>query len=55
MITLKEAITKNKLKEFIKERSTQTGKKPAFDATISSMVGKSKEAQEASEKDSHES
>lgn len=53
-LTLKEAIAKGKLPQFIKERSEQKGDKPKFDAAISSMVGKSKATQEASEKDSSE-
>lgn len=53
-LTLKEAIAKGKLKEFIKERLHQTGDKPKFDATISSMVGKSKATPAASPKDSDE-
>ena len=54
-ITLKEAIKKGKLKEFIKEREQD---KPAdaekFDATLSSMVGKSKATPKASSQDDPE-
>ena len=43
-MNLKEALQKNKLKQFIKEQSPKKGDKPKFDAAISSMVkGKSKE------------
>lgn len=56
VMNLKEALKQGKLEAFIKERSEQTGDAPKFDAAISSMAqGKSKEAQEASPKDSHES
>jgi hypothetical protein len=55
IMNLKEAIAKKKLGQFIKERLNQTGDKPKFDAAISSMAGKSKEAPAASKKDSDES
>ena len=42
MITLKEALAKGKLKEFIRERSKEKGDISLFDKAISSMVGKSK-------------
>lgn len=43
-MNLKEALKKNKLKQFIKERSGQKGDRDKFDRTIGSMVGKSKAA-----------
>ncbi len=49
-LTLKEALSKGNLKQFIKERIKQTGDKPKFDGTISSMVGKSEEVPAASKK-----
>lgn len=49
-MNLKEAIAKGKLKEFIKERSKQKGDADKLDKTISSMVGKSKEARATSKK-----
>lgn len=42
MTTLKEAIKKGKLSEFIKERSNEKGDSDKFERVISSMVGKSK-------------
>ena len=55
MISLKEARDKGKLGQFIKERGHD---KPAdaekFDATLSSMVGKSKVAPKASSQDDPE-
>jgi predicted Zn-dependent protease len=48
-LNLKEALTNNKLKEFIKERDKETGDKTQFDAAISSMAsGKSPKAQATS-------
>lgn len=37
-MNLKEAVAKGKLKQFIKERTTQKGDAPKFDATLSSMA-----------------
>lgn len=52
-ITLKEAIAKGKLNEFIKERSDQKGDKDRFDSAISSMAqGKSKGVPAASKPES---
>lgn len=48
MTTLSEAIAQGKLKEFIAERKSETGDKDAFDATLRSMVGKSKSDQKTS-------
>jgi hypothetical protein len=42
MITLRESIEQEKLKEFIAERNSETGDKAIFDATLRSMVGTSK-------------
>jgi hypothetical protein len=50
-INLKEALKKNKLNQFIKERVGQAGNKPDFDATLSSMVGKSPKAPATSGQD----
>lgn len=42
-MNLKEAIAKNKLKQFIKAQGAKTADQRQFDATVSSMVrGKSK-------------
>lgn len=55
-MNLKEALSKNKLRQFIKERESETGDKSQFDSAISSMVsGKSPKARGASKKDSSES
>lgn len=51
MITLREAIEQGKLKQFIAEREGENGDEVAFDATLRSMAGKSKEAPEASSQD----
>ncbi len=51
-MNLKEAIAKNKLKEFIRERASLKGDKGRFDAAISSMAkGKSKEVPVASKRE----
>lgn len=56
MITLKEAIKKKKLCQFIKERKDSTGDKKVFDKAISSMAkGKSPKVQEASSLEKDES
>ncbi len=55
-MNLKEAQkSKKKLEQFIKERQQEIGDQEQFDKAISSMVGKSKEAQEASYQDKSES
>lgn len=50
-LTLKEALAQGKLPQFIKERLKQTGDKPRFDATVSSMVQKSKATPKPSSRD----
>ena len=47
-ISLKKAIEQNKIDQFIAEREGQIGDREAFERTIRSMAGKSKEAPEAS-------
>ena len=47
MTTLREAIDQGKLDQFIAERKSETGDAEAFEATLRSMAGKSKEAPEA--------
>ena len=54
-MNLKEALSQNKLDQFIKERQKEEGDQEAFDAMLSSMVGKSKEAQATSSQDEDES
>lgn len=50
-LTLKDAIKKNKLKQFIDERPELQGDKKLFDKTVTSMVsGKSKAVPKASAK-----
>ena len=51
MKNLKTAIEEGKLKEFIAEHEGEIGDRAAFDATLRSMAGKSKEAPEASSPD----
>lgn len=51
MTTLKEAIDQGKLDQFIAEHEGETGDANAFDATLHSMAGKSKEAPKASSRD----
>lgn len=48
---LREALGQNKLDKFIAERKGQTGDADAFDATLRSMVGKSKSVPETSSPD----
>ena len=48
---LREAIEHGKLDQFIAERRGEKGDLTAFDATLRSMAGKSKEAPEASSPD----
>jgi len=51
MTNLRKAREQGKLKTFIAERKGEKGDKAAFDATLRSMAGKSKEAPEASSRD----
>lgn len=51
MIGLRKAIEQNKIDEFIAEREGEIGDREAFEATLRSMAGKSKEAPEASSPD----
>lgn len=51
MATLKEAVDQGRLDQFIAEREGETGDSEAFDLTLRSMVGRSKEAPEASSRD----
>ena len=51
METLKAAIEKGQLEEFIAEREGETGDADAFNATLRSMAGTSKEAPGASSPD----
>ena len=44
-------IIPSKLKQFMAERAVETGDADAFEATLRSMAGKSKEALEASSPD----
>ncbi len=50
-LTLSEAKEQGKIAEFIAEREGETGDAEAFEATLRSMAGKSKEAPEASSPD----
>ena len=50
-ISLKEALATNKLDKFVAERRAETGDREAFEATLRSMAGTSKEAPEASSPD----
>lgn len=51
MITLKQALDGDKLDQFIAERKSEIGDREAFEATLRSMAGRSKEAPEASSPD----
>lgn len=51
MIALREAIDKGKVDLFIAEHDDEIGDREAFEATLRSMAGKSKEAPEASSPD----
>lgn len=51
MTTLRKAIEQGRLKEFIAERKGEKGDEAAFDATLRSMAGKSKEAPKTSSRD----
>lgn len=51
MITLKQALDSNSLDQFIAEREGEIGDREAFEATLRSMAGMSKEAPEASSPD----
>ena len=50
-LTLKLARKQNKLAEFSSLHEAETGDREAFDATLRSMAGTSKEAREASSRD----
>ena len=51
MISLRDALKQGDIKTFIAEHEGETGDADAFDATLRSMAGTSKEAQEASSQD----
>ena len=51
MVTLKEALEKGKISQFVAEHADKIGDRTAFEATLRSMAGKSKEAPEASSPD----
>ena len=51
MISLREALEQDKLEEFIAEHEGEIGDAEAFETTLRSMAGTSKEAQEASSQD----
>ena len=51
MKSLRKAIEDGKLEQFIAERKGETGDRDAFEATLASMAGTSKEAPEASSPD----
>lgn len=48
MTTLREAIEEGKMDQFLAEHKGEKGDRAAFDATLRSMAGTSKEAPEAS-------
>lgn len=50
-VHLRDAIEKNRLDKFIAERKGEIGDKDAFDATLASMVEKSKSDQKTSSQD----
>jgi len=50
-MTLQEARTLGKIEEFIAEHESEIGDRAAFEATLRSMAGTSKEAREASSPD----
>jgi len=54
-LTLKEAIDKRKLSQFIKENENLAGDKKRFEKTIDSMPGKSKSVRQTLKKGSSES
>ena len=54
-MNLKKALENNDLESFITEREKEKGDRKAFDFTLDSMVGKSKEVQEASSREKAES
>ena len=51
MTNLRKALEQSKLDKFIAEREGETGDADAFDATLRSMAGTSKEAPEAASPD----
>ena len=50
-ISLTKALQQDKLDQFIAEHEGEIGDREAFEATLRSMAGKSKEAREASSPD----
>lgn len=50
-LTLREALEQDRLDQFIAEHEGEIGDREAFEATLRSMAGKSKEAPEASSPD----
>jgi len=54
-LTLKEAIDKGKLPEFIKQNQELIGNKKQLDQAINSMLSKSKSTRQTSTEDSSES
>jgi hypothetical protein len=53
-ITLKQAIDKNKMDEFISQNKDKIGDKDKFDSTLQSMFNNSKSARQTSSEDSSE-
>lgn len=51
MMTLRDALERGKLDQFLAEHEDEIGDREAFEATLRSMAGKSKEAPEASSPD----
>lgn len=51
MVTLKQAIEKGRLKQFIKEHEGEEGDMEAFNRAVQTMAGKSSEARPASSPD----
>lgn len=51
MLSLREAIEKGKLKQFIAEHEDEIGDLDAFNQTVEAMAGKSKEAPATSSQD----
>ncbi len=55
MTSLRQALEKGEISKFIEKQSDAAkGNKTAFDATISSMAGKSKPVQKTSAADDHD-
>lgn len=51
MLTLREAIEQDKLKQFIREHPEVKGDMDAFNRTVEAMAGKSSEARQTSGQD----